>query len=99
MTVYGLPLFLEDKTGKLSGTDFTDIYDRPPFLRVTQVSQTDRFLRLIYELGTSRGGYSEPAVTMEFGLDYSLGHIYFGRSSSRAMPMDRYLKRVSSSGR
>lgn len=99
-TVYGIPLFFEDKTGKISGTDFTDIYDRSPFLRLTQVSQSDRFLRLIHELGStsSRGGYSEAAVTMEFGTDYSLGNIYFGRSSSRAMPMDRYLRRLSSSG-
>ncbi|GJJ16232.1 hypothetical protein Clacol_010528 [Clathrus columnatus] len=34
--VLGLPLFLEDTTGYNTGpTDFFDIYDRPPFIHVT----------------------------------------------------------------
>jgi len=36
MSTYGRPYFFEDTTGLASGpTDFLDIYDRPPFLRLT----------------------------------------------------------------
>ncbi|GJJ16233.1 hypothetical protein Clacol_010529 [Clathrus columnatus] len=35
MTTYGLPFFFEDTTGLATGpSDFIDIYDRPPFLRL-----------------------------------------------------------------
>ncbi|GJJ16243.1 hypothetical protein Clacol_010539 [Clathrus columnatus] len=104
MTTYGIPLFFEDKTGKITGSDFVDIYDRSPMLRVAQVVQSDRILRYIYDVGStsiaSSRGYSssEPEVTLEFGTDYSLGSIYFGRSSSRSIPMERYLRRLSPSG-
>ena len=66
MTTYGLPYIFEDTTGLPTGpTDFLDIYDRPPFLRVTtshpptlkgrptlETSRDGRTLK-VFELGSN----------------------------------------------
>ncbi|KIJ31668.1 hypothetical protein M422DRAFT_31679 [Sphaerobolus stellatus SS14] len=70
MTTYGLPYFFEDTSGLPTGpTDFLDIYDRPPFLRVTtshppslkgrptlETSRDGRTLK-IFELGSNGIGF------------------------------------------
>jgi len=86
---YGLPIFLEDKTGRLSGSDFVDLYDRMRLLyrRISRDSA-----RTTYGIFTN-SDYHTPVITLEFGADNSLGSVRVGRSNN--MVMDNYLSRVT----
>ena len=104
MTIFGIPLFLEDTTGHINGSNYADIYDRRPYLHLAQIIHTDRITRQIYELDSkpNRLRYPPsqlpaPIVTLEFGPNHSLGTITFGRSRSRSMEL--YLKKESENGR
>lgn len=73
-TAYGLPYFFEDSTGIAGGpSDYLDIYDRPPFLRLTsshtptlkggrptpEVLRDVRVLK-VFELGSRFSGARRP---------------------------------------
>ncbi|KAF8520002.1 hypothetical protein BU17DRAFT_47280 [Hysterangium stoloniferum] len=104
MTTYGLPLFLEDRTGRITESDYSDIYDRPPFLRLTQTIYPDRIARKVYVFESLNHFQSvrlgmmaspEPLAILEFGLRNQLGTISFERSQNRRFSMERYLRKQS----
>lgn len=108
MTTYGLPLFLDDRTGRITESDFYDIYDRPPFLRLTQTIHADRISRKVYVLDSLNHSHSvrvgimeppEPLAILDFGLRNQLGTISFEGSQNRYLSMERYLRKQSPSGR
>lgn len=72
-TTLGLPLFLEDKTGLITGpTEFIDIYDRPPFVQVdtTFVAATRRILMSISANdGRRRTSKDSVKITLEPSLE------------------------------
>lgn len=131
MTTFGLPFFFEDTTGLPTGpSDFVDIYDRPPFLRLASTSlpqtssqvttsssssrhtPTPRTIR-ISELGarslrpafrTRQSWYSDSSdsedrdgastcalISLENGTIKLFG--------SKAVPIDKWLKKSSTFGR
>ncbi|KAJ3725614.1 hypothetical protein DFJ43DRAFT_1002427 [Lentinula guzmanii] len=100
MTTYGLPYFLEDKTGRLSGSEFVDIHDR---LRLTYRLSTDRSSShtafMIYNTSShiSHPSFLQALVALDFGPGHALGTVSF--SSKICLPMKKYLVKVSSKGR
>lgn len=101
-----LPYALEDTSGRLTLTDFDDIYDRI-FLRVAQSPQpTGRTTLMIYNMHrrSSRRRDSlpfrvEPSVVLRFGANNALGDITFLQSPARfSVPMNRYLQKTATFG-
>ena len=104
MTTYGLPLFLEDTSGHINGSNYADIYDRRPYLHLAVTVHTDRVTRYIYVMDSkpsrlrhSSSQLPDPAVTLEFGPNHSLGTITYRNSGSKSM--ENYLRKVSKTGR
>jgi len=92
MTTYGMPFFLEDKSGKLTGSDFVDINDRLCLaLRCTARGST-RTAYVIY----SKTDSVTTLVTLDFGPNNSLGTISFG--SGAQVPMSEFLVESSAPG-
>jgi hypothetical protein len=91
---YGLPLFLEDKTGRLTGSEFIDLYDRMKLMYKRLSSDSTSKVYGVFEI--TYGGYEAfrvPKITLEFGADHSLGTIQVGRNNPIAM--ENYLPRVT----
>lgn len=88
---YGLPIFLEDKSGELTGSDFVDLYDRQTicYRRMWCASDSMRTTYGVYGRG--------PEIILEFGADNSLGTIKV--RDSDAIAMDVYMPRISTSAR
>lgn len=92
MTTYGMPYFLEDKTGKLTGSEFVDIHDR---LRLTfrrsTLKNAPHTAYMIYNTSShvSNSALAHALVALDFGPGYALGTVSF--SSSICMPMKKYL--------
>lgn len=92
----GLPIFLEDQSGKLTGSEFADLYDRQTirYKRISRASDSERTTYGVYDREIRTDG---PVITLEFGTDNSLGTIKMG--DGNAIPMDIFLPKVSSSSR
>ncbi|KAL0570515.1 hypothetical protein V5O48_011439 [Marasmius crinis-equi] len=94
MTRYGMPYFLEDKTGRLSGTEFVDIHDRLHFVYRCTARATSHATYMIFNASSS----SDPLMALNFGPKNALGTVSF--SSHACHPMSKYLTKVSTaSGR
>jgi len=90
-TVYGMPYLLEDKTGKLTGSDFVDMNDRLRFrLRCTAQAPT----HTAYMIHNANDP-SNPLIALAFGPNNSLGTITV--RSGVPIPMDQYLAKLGSS--
>ncbi|KIK57920.1 hypothetical protein GYMLUDRAFT_45732 [Collybiopsis luxurians FD-317 M1] len=91
-----MPLFLEDKTGKLTGSEFVDIHDR---LSLTYRRSTERnsshTAYMIYNTSAHipNSTYAQALIALDFGPGHALGTISF--SSHRCIPMKNYLVRQS----
>ncbi|EJF60006.1 hypothetical protein BD309DRAFT_948763 [Dichomitus squalens] len=100
-----LPYCLEDRTGHYMGTDFDEIYDRL-FLRIarpspSQVPHSSETTLMIYNTGRrssshrlSRPPSREPSAILDFGLNGTLGTIWFAESGV-SMPIGQYLRKTS----
>ena len=94
MTVYGLPLFLEDISGSLDGSDFVDIHGRMKLtLRCTLRDRS----RAVYMVQNDQSHSRSPSAVLDFTPPGGLGSIIVG--NARPMPMDQYLCKVSRFGR
>ncbi|KAF9021707.1 hypothetical protein BDZ89DRAFT_230872 [Hymenopellis radicata] len=94
MTVYTLPLFLEDKTGSItSGSEFVDIHDRLRLLY--KRTSNSRDLYMVYNLSSTSP--SSPYNMALMALDFGLHTITFD-SGMRVLPMKKWCCK-SSSGR
>ena len=98
-----LPFTLEDRTGRVAGSDFDDIYDRI-FLRVAPATyQRGASTLLVYKMSQrasrrrdSLPFHSAPSIVLEFGGGGALGHISFmDRKDQIPLHMGRYLRRTS----
>lgn len=99
MTTFGMPLFLEDRGGRLTASEFVDIYDRARFsLRCTHSDSTHAaytiYNMLEHETST-RTGMAVPDAVLDFGANHALGSVKIGRGES--VPMNQYLSKVDSS--
>jgi hypothetical protein len=93
MTTYGMPYFLADKTGSLSGSEFTDVNDRMRLVYRCTANDSTHKAYIIYDSSVTQ----VPPIALDFGPDDSLGIISFG--SDRSLPMKKYLSKVSMLGR
>ncbi|EPQ56858.1 hypothetical protein GLOTRDRAFT_38358 [Gloeophyllum trabeum ATCC 11539] len=96
MTHYGLPYFLEDKTGSLAGSDFVDIHDRMRLSVRCTARDAHRCAFMIYNMNPSVGGLLKPCAVLDFGPNNTLGTVAIG--SGCHIPMTRYLTKVSPLG-
>ncbi|KAI0026988.1 hypothetical protein K488DRAFT_63433 [Vararia minispora EC-137] len=99
MPTYGFPLYLEDMTGALTGSDFVDIHDRMRLSVRCTLRDAFRTVYMIY--GGYAGGNSarvvEPAAVLDYGPSNALGTVTIG--AGQPMPMGTYLAKVSRFGR
>jgi hypothetical protein len=97
MTSYGMPFLLEDKTGKLTGSDFVDINDRLRLaLRCTARGPTNTAY-MIYDRTYTTDSVRRPLAVLDFGSNNSLGTITFG--SGAQMLMSEFLVDSPAPGR
>lgn len=97
-TKFGLPFFLEDKTGRLTGSDFNDLHDRMKLLYRPRSRDPSGGIYDIYDVSAGRNdSYEIPVVTLTFGSDNSLGTVKFSYES-RARDMGGYLSQVNALG-
>jgi hypothetical protein len=87
---YGLPIFLEDQTGLLTGSKFVDLYNRKT-LSYECISHDS--MGTTYGVSDCGSVRYKPDVILQFGADNSLGSIKVGNGVTIAM--DIYLPRVS----
>lgn len=92
----GLPIFLEDKTGRLTGSDFVDLYSRCRISYQRMLEDSDN-MRIKYGVSRYESSRNGPTIILEFGDDNSLGTIKVRESDP--IPMDEYLPKVSASAR
>ncbi|KIY70032.1 hypothetical protein CYLTODRAFT_420122 [Cylindrobasidium torrendii FP15055 ss-10] len=90
MTLYALPLFLEDRNGSLtSGTEFTDLNDRLRLLYKRISNSSD--LYMIYNLSHhSPGAYNMALIALDFGL-----HTITFDSGKHVVPMKKWCSKIS----
>ncbi|KAF4575490.1 hypothetical protein EYR36_006850 [Pleurotus pulmonarius] len=99
MVSYGLSYFLEDMTGKLTGSEFVDIYGRMRLTFRRTTFDTTRAAYMIFNT-TSSPSYSSPHATtkplaaLDFGPNNTLGTINF--PPNVCIPMQKYLTKTSS---
>lgn len=97
-TKFGLPFFLEDKTGRLTGSDFNDLHDRMKLFYRPRSRDPSRGIYDIYDVSSGRNDSCEtPVVTLTFGSDNSLGTIKFSYESG-SQDMGTYLSQVNAVG-
>lgn len=95
MTNYGMPYFLEDKSGRLTGSEFVDLHDRMHLSYRCTARDATHTAYMIYDMKSH--GASRPLVALDFGPNNQLGTISFGPTSSAEMK--KYLTKVSTLGR
>jgi hypothetical protein len=95
MTKYGMPFFLEDKTGLLTGSDFIDLHDRMGLTYRRSAQDATRTAYMIYDLASSRRSAAPmPLAVLDFGSNNSLGTIIFPADGRRPSMKD-YLSKLS----
>lgn len=95
-TVYGMPYLLEDKTGKLTGSDFVDMNDRL-HLRLRCTAQAPTHTAYMIHNAMHAHDPSNPLIALTFGPHNSLGTITM--RSGAPMAMSQYLVKLSPLGR
>lgn len=95
MTLYGMPYFLEDKTGSLSGSDFVDINDRIRFSYRCTARDTTRVAYIIFNV--TSGHSNTPVAALDFAPDGGWGTVTYtsGSTAGAHMAMKKYLAKTS----
>ncbi|KAJ7768978.1 hypothetical protein B0H16DRAFT_1518805 [Mycena metata] len=90
MTSYGMPYILEDRSGRLTGTEFVDIHERLHFTIRCTARDAWHTTFMIYNTNPNvfQSAIPKPLVGLNFGANNALGTISF---SSVPMPMQKYL--------
>ncbi|KAK0185284.1 hypothetical protein F5146DRAFT_201773 [Armillaria mellea] len=98
MTLYGMPIFLEDKSGRLTGSEFIDIHDRMRFSYRCTARDSVHTAYMIYNLSAMvyQGSCPRAVVALDFGPNNALGTVSF--SSRESVPMKKYLPKISNHG-
>ena len=94
-TKFGLPFFLEDKTGRLTGSEFIDLHERMKLTYCPRSRDPSLGIYDIYDVSSGRReSYEIPVITLAFGPNNSLGTIKFVHEST-AREMGNYLSQVN----
>ncbi|KAG8935611.1 hypothetical protein FRC02_007322 [Tulasnella sp. 418] len=86
-TQYGLPLFLEDATGIITRTEFSDLYDRIHISIAPSSSSTARVA-----IRSSARSCADCIIDLPQRIDSKSASITF--AGSQTIPIENYLKRV-----
>ncbi|KAI0784697.1 hypothetical protein C8Q75DRAFT_378795 [Abortiporus biennis] len=97
MARYGMPFFLEDKSGDITGSDYADHYSRLSFsLRCTR-RDPDHMVFMIYDLlsnsSSSRHHLTVPVACFDLGHNHSLGTVKIGDGCP--VEINQYLVKVN----
>ncbi|KAJ7748218.1 hypothetical protein DFH07DRAFT_830455 [Mycena maculata] len=97
MTRYGMPYILEDRTGRLTGSEFIDIHERLHLAVRCTARDTSHTSYMIYNTTPTvfQSAVPKPLVGLDFGPNNTLGTISF---SSVPMPMWKYLSKSTPMG-
>ncbi|KAF8814821.1 hypothetical protein BYT27DRAFT_7205799 [Phlegmacium glaucopus] len=87
-----IPFFLEDSSGRLTRSKFTDLYDRMKLYYGPVIGYTNTTYGVFDESPDGTRDDVTPIV-LQFGADNSLGTITIG--SGNEMAMENYLSRVT----
>ncbi|KAJ7597626.1 hypothetical protein C8J56DRAFT_920548 [Mycena floridula] len=96
MTHYGIPYFLEDKSGRLSGGEFVDLHDRLRLDYRCTARDSTHTAYMIYKTNPQSYQSSVPTalIALDFGPHNTLGTVSF--SPHLSIPMKKYLYKGSS---
>ena len=87
MTKFGFSIFLEDKTGRLTGSEFIDVYDRMRFVLRRTVHEPTHTAYILYNAANSK-----PVAALDYGPHNALGSVTF--SPTNVIPMKKYLTKT-----
>lgn len=94
-TKYGLPYFLEDKTGRLSGSEFVDLHDRMKLVYRSKERSSTNSIYEIYDITAGTyDAFHTPVIILTFGTNNALGTITFSTDGTERQ-MERYLSQVN----
>lgn len=89
---------LEDRTGRITGSDFEDVHDRIRLsLKCTQKAPTHTAYMIFDRTKTTTFNYNNPLAVLDFGANDSLGTVSF--KTGVHLPMKQYLLKVSALSR
>ncbi|CDO76049.1 hypothetical protein BN946_scf184696.g1 [Trametes cinnabarina] len=91
MTNFGLPYFLQDTTGRITGSEFVDLHDRMRLSLRQTLRDAHRVAYVIYDTSAR---LLVPLATLDFGPNNALGTIKIG--DGEHIPMGQYLARSGS---
>ncbi|KAG8872531.1 hypothetical protein FRB97_007564 [Tulasnella sp. 331] len=91
-TQYGLPLFLEDTTGVLVKTTFTDLYDRLQLALTAVPGSGPNNLRLALTLCAGRKAKAVPDCVIDLPQRFDRATLSYG--AGPAIPIESYLRTV-----
>lgn len=89
----GLPLFLEDRSGRLSGSEYVDMYGRMRLLLSRIAHDEDETVYHIYDQTEDSAHRNTPSITLRFGPRHALGTITFRGHQPR--DMSQYISQVN----
>ncbi|KAH9858991.1 hypothetical protein C2E23DRAFT_800860 [Lenzites betulinus] len=97
MSNFGLPFFLEDTTGRLTGSDFVDLHNRMHLRLKQTLNDVHHVAYMIYDLqsqqpGPGRIGLMAPLAILDFPTN-ALGTIKIG--DGEHVQMGQYLSKSS----
>lgn len=101
MTNYGIPYIFEDKTGCLSGSEFSELHDRMYLYLKSVKNSPSHSAYIVYEWlnGASLNPmHHESSIGLDFGPGGALGTITVG-TKGKHVPMNQFLAKTSSMGR
>ncbi|KZT04123.1 uncharacterized protein LAESUDRAFT_728320 [Laetiporus sulphureus 93-53] len=96
MTTFGMPYFLEDLTGELTGSEFNDLYNRTRLAFRCTLHDASHTAYMVYDLSASGNGYNAPVACLDFGANNALGTVKIGDKDNVSMSV--YLSKVGSFG-
>jgi hypothetical protein len=100
MPIYGLPYFLEDITGVLTGSDFVDMHGRMRLSVRCTLQDGARAVYMVHDAAATAQGRArvqEPAAVLDFGPGGTLGSVVIGAHAP--VPMATYLSKTARFGR
>ncbi|KAH9949096.1 hypothetical protein B0H21DRAFT_169546 [Amylocystis lapponica] len=99
MTTFGMPYFLEDQTGELTGSEFVDLYNRMRLSFRCTIRDAERASYVVYDMtnrGASRTGILVPLACLNFGANNALGTLKIG--DGEYVNMNDYLSKTTALG-
>ncbi|KZT71632.1 hypothetical protein DAEQUDRAFT_723694 [Daedalea quercina L-15889] len=96
MTSCGLPFFLEDQTGELTGSEFVDLYNRMRLSLRCTLRDAAHTAYMVYDTSARPHALGAPLACLDFAANHALGTVKIGARD--AVPMGEYLVKAGALG-